>query len=340
MFALRWHAAEDVRLDRVGTPDISQNDDVLVGIEYAGVCTSDVHIAKGLFGGTPPKTLGHEVAGTVLETGAAVTKHRVGDRVALQPTVCCGTCDACAEGNVHLCARRKFPGIDIDGGFAEQMIAPETNWFPVAPELPTEYACLVEPLACVIHAIDILNPDAASRIAITGAGASAYLFLQALKAAGIETGNILVSGRRDKRLGVCKESGAHVVDVREGEFAEACGDHFGSKGPDILILQTGGEQLMRESLDIAARKGILFVYDYMGCPVPFDFGVMQLREISVLTSTGAPPDAMSRALDMMASGHVNLKPLVTHVFDGSDALAAFEMSMSKDQSHVKSIIRF
>jgi len=340
MLALRWHAKDEVRLDRVAVPGVPGDDDVRVGIETAGVCTSDIHIAKGLFGGTPPKTLGHEVAGTVLEAGDGVTKHKVGDRVALQPTIACGTCDACTEGNIHLCANRKFPGIDIDGGFAEQMTAPEANWFPVAQRVPMEQACLVEPLACVVHAVDILKPSSTSTIAITGAGASAYLFLQVLAAKGLETGNILVSGRRDERLRICGQTGARVVDVRKADFANACKDVFGTRGPDVLILQTGGEQLMRESLDIVARQGTVFVYDYMGQPVPFNFGVMQLREITILTSTGAPPDAMSRALDLMAAGRVDLKPLITHTFEGPDALAAFEVSKAKDPGHVKSLIRF
>ena len=339
MIALRWLGKDDVAVKEVEPPALKAENDVKVRVAWAAVCKSDIHIAKGDFGLEFPRTLGHEVAGEVVETGPGVARLKPGDGVVLQPTIFCGKCFPCQDGDWHLCPSRRFVGLHSDGGFAEEVVAPEVNWVPVSAQVPLRRACLIEPLACVVHAVRTMGIAPTSRAVITGAGPSAYLFALVLLHAGVEPGQMLVSGRRDKRLRMIRDLGVRAVDVRSEDFGAAVRDHFGRRGPDVFIDQTGDPGVLSSSLDLLAAKGMLFVYDFMGSPVPFDFGRMQLREIRVGTSTGCH-GTMEASVALIAEGGIDPEPLITHEFEGVDAVRAFRMADEKDPAHVKSIIRY
>jgi len=339
MIALRWRGIDDVALEEIEPPALTETYDVKVRVAWAAVCTSDIHIAKGNFGHEFPRTLGHEVAGTVVETGTDVRALSPGDLVALQPTIFCGECASCKNDDWHLCPNRKFIGLHSDGGFAEEIVAPEPNWVKLPPGMSLRDACLAEPLACVLHAVEVMRATARSRLVIAGAGPSAFLFVQVLKSMGIKPEHMLVSGRRDERLKIIREAGVRAVDVRREDFDGAVREHFAGVGPDIFVDLTGDGELLAASLDQLVRKGTLFIYDYMGASIPFDFGRLQLREIRILTSTGCP-GTMAKAVDLIASSRIALEPMITHECEGREALKAFRHAMKKDQSHVKSVIRF
>ena len=162
-----------VRLADTPAPPISADNDVLVRVRAAAVCSTDAAIVSGTFGGATPRILGHEIAGEVLEVGPSVQTLSVGDRVALQPTIYCGSCASCLKDNWHLCPNREFVSIDVDGGFAERMVVPEVNLVSVPESVPLQHACLAEPLACVIHAISRIDSPIGDGVIITGAGISA-----------------------------------------------------------------------------------------------------------------------------------------------------------------------
>ena len=327
-----------VELRECGDPSIKSAYDVLIAVRSAAVCTTDLAIVSGAFGGTTPRIIGHEVAGEVLDVGAAATCLSAGDRVTLQPTIACGECPSCKQGHWHLCPNRQFVGLDVDGGLAERMVVPEANLVPVPDDVPSRHACMVEPLACVVHAVDCLEKLPEKGVVISGAGVSAFLFVQILVGKGVEPGRILVSGRRDKRLAIARELGARVVDVRTESLAKAAGEAFGEDGPDLFVDQTGDPALLRESMDILARKGTLFIYDFTGSDIPFNFGAMQLREITVKTSTGCP-ETMAPALALMKTS-VDVSAAITHTYPPARMDEAFSMLQNKDPSHVKSVVEF
>ena len=173
---------------------------------------------------------------------------------------------------------------------------------------------------------------------ITGAGPSAALFVGVLVDRGVKREDLLVSGRRDVRLAIIAAMGVRTVDVRAEDLGAAIKEQFGRQSPDLFIDQTGDVTVLAESLDQLARKGTLFIYDYMGSPIPFDFGRLQLREIRLLTSTGCP-GTMEEAAERIGNGRVDVERLITHEYPLSEAAAAFEKSQSKDPSHMKTVIR-
>jgi L-iditol 2-dehydrogenase len=338
MKALIRNETSQVEVRDVPTPSLKGSADVRIGVKSAGICMTDLAILKGAFGGTTPRILGHEVAGEVLETGSAVRELKVGDRVALQPTISCGQCPACQEGNWHLCPNRRFVGLDVDGGYAEHLVVPSANCVKIPPEVSFRDACMVEPVACVLHAVRCFGALPRGVI-ITGAGSSAYLFAKVLISMGVPLEKILVSGRRDARLAIMEDLGVHTLDARHESLGERSIAVFGKGGPDVLVDQTGDPDLLKASLDIIARKGTLFIYDFLGAEIPFHFGMLQLREITIRTSTGCP-GTIPQALALMASRQVDVSPLITHVFPQSGMKEAFLQLSEKAPAHIKSIIEF
>jgi L-iditol 2-dehydrogenase len=338
MKALIRNEASQVEVRDMPTPSLKGPAEVRVGVKSAGICMTDLAIVKGAFGGTTPRILGHEIAGEVLETGNAVRELAPGDRVALQPTISCGECPACHEGNWHLCPNRRFVGLDVDGGYAEHLVVPSANLVKIPPEVSFRHACMVEPVACVLHAVHCFG-GLPRGVIITGAGSSAYLFAQVLISMGVLREKILVSGRRDARLAIMESIGVHTSDARYESLGEKSTKVFGKGGPDVLIDLTGDPDLLKSSLDIVARKGTLFIYDFLGAEIPFHFGMLQLREITLRTSTGCP-EAIAPALALMASGAVDVSPLITHVFPPSGMKEAFLQLSEKAPGHIKSIIEF
>jgi threonine dehydrogenase-like Zn-dependent dehydrogenase len=328
-----------VRLKDMPAPSVNAADDVLVRVKAAAVCSTDAAIVSGAFGGTTPCTLGHEIAGEVLDTGPAVSSLTVGDKVALQPTIYCGTCPSCLKDNWHLCPNRKFVSIDAEGGFAELMVVPAVNLVSVPENVSFRHACLAEPLACVIHAISRIGSPIEDGVIITGAGISAHLFAQVLIAGGLSPDRILVTGRRDARLEAIRQLGAHVLDVRQGNLTDAAADVFNSAAPELLIDQTGDPELLLGAMDLVARQGTLFIYDFTGHDIPFNFGKMQLREITLKTSTGCP-GTMDAAIAMIAAGEVDLEGVISHTYTPGQMEAAYEILGSKDPTHMKSVIEF
>ena len=336
MQSLRWVATNEVAADRIDVPRPRNDDDVKVRVHHAGVCSTDFHIIGGSFGDHTPLTLGHEIAGEVVKVGSAVNTVKVGDRVALQPTIFCGQCDPCRRGLIHLCPNRQFTGLHRDGGFADYLVAPQVNWVPVPAHVPLNQACLTEPLACVIHALDFIDPQPDQTVCLTGAGTSAFLFMRAMMIKGLDPKNMLVTGRRRARLSVLGNYGVRTVDTRTEELEPAVRDHFGDRGPDIFIDMTGQEKLLNAAVEWVARQGVLFVYAYMPGACPFDFGMMQLCEVKVLTSTGTA-NRMDEAIRWLADGTIDLTDLVTHHFSIDEMDTGFRHAGGKDEAHVKTV---
>ncbi len=339
MKAFRWTGRNEVALEDVGEPLLTNQDDVKVRVGSVGVCTTDFHIIEGCFGDYAPLTMGHEIAGVVTETGSGVTGLEAGQPVALQPTFFCGDCDTCRRGLMHLCPNRGFSGLNRNGGFAEFMVAPAVNWIPVSSEVGHDRACLAEPLACVLHALDILDPSSGDSLCLAGAGISAYLFVEALKAAGWPPESLLVSGLRDAPLHVISDRVDSTVNDRTLDLRLAVHDHFGPSGPDVFIDMTGSRDVIDTGLEVLARRGILFLYAYMPNAEMFNFGRMQLAENTVLTSTGAP-DTMPRAAEYIQKGVVDLDPMVTHQREADEFEDAFRYAQANHGDHVKTVVGF
>jgi (R,R)-butanediol dehydrogenase/meso-butanediol dehydrogenase/diacetyl reductase len=196
MKAARWYKARDIRVENVEEPKVTAGH-VKIEVAWAGICGSDLHeYAAGpvfisanaphpVTGELPPITMGHEFSGTVVEVGEGVTKVKPGDKVVVEPIICCGECAACRQGKYNVCRKLGFVGLSgRGGGFSEYVVA-EERWVHKMPEgLSLEQGALVEPAAVALHAVRQSKLKAGDKAAVFGTGPIGLLVIEALKAAG------------------------------------------------------------------------------------------------------------------------------------------------------------
>jgi L-iditol 2-dehydrogenase len=276
---------------------------VLIEVQAAGVCGTDLHIEAGEYPSSPPVTMGHEVAGVVAEAGAGVEDSWLGARVVTETFFStCGRCPACRDGRPNLCPRRRSIGTHVDGGFAPLLVSPERNLHRVPDWLAAPAAALSEPLACVCQCM--FDPPAVSpgdRVLVAGPGPMGLLAAQVAATMG---GAVTVAGlpSDEERLQVARRLGfATLTQAPEAESVEVAIDASGSAGGIAACLT-------------AARRGGRFVLiGISGAPVSVSLDSALFKELELATGFASTPRAWRRALALLERREVDLEVLVSEV---------------------------
>lgn len=232
--------------------------EVLVKVKACSMCGTDVHIYNWEHpwsGGriTPPRTIGHEVCGEVIEVGGDVTLVREGDIVSAESHIFDGKCIQCRRGNMHICENLKFFGVDIDGFFAEYAVIPETNVWKNPPDMPVEIATLQESIGNSVYTV-FSNDVTAKTVAVFGGGPTALFATGLLKAAGA-TCIILVAGS-DQHLNIAKRMGADIVINRhEKDPVQEIMDLTEGRGTDVFLEMSGSGNAINQGLKALQPTG-------------------------------------------------------------------------------------
>ncbi|MGH2664047.1 MAG: zinc-dependent alcohol dehydrogenase [Actinomycetota bacterium] len=262
--------------------------EVLVRVSAAAVCPTDRRLAAR--GADPPRIPGHEAAGR-LEDGTPVGVH---------PDIGCGRCPLCRAGWENRCPDRISIGLDRDGGFADWVAVPGRHVVPLAGVGPG-VGPLLEPLACVLHALRLLGVGSRERIVVVGAGAMGILATWALQAAGAA---VAVVQRSEPRRRLAAELGADAALGPDGDPAEALGDL-----PAAAIVAAPGAEALTWALERVAPGGR--VHAFAGTPegAPVDANLVHYRHLALVGSTGSTVADYERARELAASGAVPLDRL-------------------------------
>lgn len=301
MRAVQLRGVGDIAVVEVPDPEPKAGE-VLVRVIAAGICGTDRHLFKGEFPCAPPVTLGHEFCGEVVAVGEGVTKP-IGTRIACDPNIACGTCDACLRGRVNLCARNVAIGIHRDGGFAEFATLPAHRALPVG-DLDPEAAAFAEPLACTLHGLDIGAPVPGEEVVVLGGGVIGLLAVQLARNAGAEV--VLVTRHPDKRR-LAERLGARATAATlEDALAILPG------GADLVLECAGVAETVEMAPRLTRAGGRIVVLGVLpkGEKVriePFD---LLFREINLLHSF-LNPFTQSRAIGMLRLGQVEVGPLIS-----------------------------
>jgi len=318
-----------VRLESVG--HVSVNDvaepqpgpgEVVVEVTRAGICGSDRHLIDGEYPAAPPVTLGHELEGTVVATGPA-TALLVGTPVAVDPNISCLKCRYCRNGLVSHCTSLHAVGVDRDGGLARLVAVPELQAYPLPADLPPGYGALCEPLACCLRAADHAAMGPGDRVAVLGGGVIGQLLSQLARLAGARV--VLVTRQPAKR-GLAESLGADrsVSPLEHDVIAAITGPSgFAPGGVDVAFEAAGVEATFLQAVGAVRHGGKVVVVgaapSSMSLPIsPFDIFA---REIQIIGSH-LNPLTHGRAVDLAASGALELSSLVTRVVDLDGALSA------------------
>lgn len=322
MLATRLHAVGDLRLDQVPVPDPGPGE-ILVKVAAAGICGTDRHLFKGEFPSKPPVTLGHEFAGTVVGTGVGVTL-APGTLVTCDPNDWCGVCEACRRGKVNLCSRNVATGIQRDGGFAEFAVFPAAKAVALPSGLDPRHGAFSEPLACVLHGVDIGAPRSGERVLVIGGGVIGLLAVQLAALAGAET--VLLTRSPEKRR-LASTLGA-VATATDGAGVRA----IWPEGADLTLECAGVAETVAESASLTRAGGRVVVLGVLpqGEKVaiePFD---LLVREVQLHFSY-INPFTHTRAAGLIATGRIKVEPLISRSIPLSEAVAAISAPARRDE---------
>lgn len=293
-------------------PRIKLDTDVLIEIEMASVCGTDVHILS-----TPPGhpanediILGHEYVGSIVDAGDAVSGVERGDRVVVDPNISCGHCAYCARSLPNMCENMTTLGIFIDGGFTQYNLAPESALFKVSRDTPLEQLIFAEPMACVINGIRKLDPQAGESALVLGAGPIGLYFIKMFNMAGLA--EIIVSEPGAERARMALECGAtEVIDPTQQDVEQAIRAKIGL-GVDIAVDAVGS--LLQDAMASVRGGGRILLFGMNSKAVAeVRQNDITRGEIDIMGSFIAN-DTFPATVELLESGRLDLRNLVTHRF--------------------------
>lgn len=323
-------------------PKVKENE-VLVKLEYVGICGSDLHYyetgAIGDYVVEPPFVLGHEPGGTVVEVGKNVKNLRVGDRVALEPGRTCGHCEFCKTGRYNLCPDVVFFATPpIDGVFQEYVAHEAALCFKLPDNVSTLEGALIEPLAVGFHAAIQGDAHLGQRVVVMGAGCIGLVSMMALKARGVS--EVYVVDIMEKRLDKALELGATgVINGAKEDVLERVNELTDGAGMDLVIETAGTEITTRQAIHMA-KKGsniVLVGYSKSG-EMTLPMSLVLDKELTFKT-VFRYRHIYPMAIDAVAAGKVNLKGIITDIFGLDEVQKAMDYSVNNKADIVKAVIR-
>lgn len=318
MKAVVFPAAGRFVVEEVADPEPGPRE-VQVRVAAVGICGTDVHVLDGEFAPTVyPIIPGHETSGVVSAVGSAVTEVAIGDRVAVDPTLTCGECEFCGNGQANLCLSWNGAGVARDhGSSAELMVAPVKNVHRLPDGVDLHLAAMIEPLSCAIHGFDLLPRRFGEHYLIYGAGTMGLIMAQLAPRAG--AASVSIVDRNPSRLVAARDVGVDLV-------AESADAFDRPRGWEVVIDCTGVVAAIEDGLPRVRRGG---TFQQFGV-APTDaratyspFGVYH-DEVRIVGSM-AVLHSFARAVEMFAAGAIRADAMVSHAFGLDDYGAAVEM---------------
>ena len=297
-------------------------DEILVRVAACGICGSDVHGYDGTSGRRiPPIVMGHEAAGVVASVGTGVSKFKPGDRVTFDSTVYCGQCEFCLRGEINLCNNRQVVGVSCGdyrraGAFAEYVVVPQRICYHLPEGLEFQEAAMLEAVSVALHAVRVSEMKGGETALVIGAGMIGLLTLQAAKAAGAS--KVLIADIDRTRLQTAESIGADdTLLLSGGELVKEILRRTGGKGVDLVLEAVGREETIAASISSVRKGGTVTLIGNISPEVKIPLQVVVSRQIRLqgsCASSGEYPQAM----ELLASGKIKVKPLITAVAPLSD----------------------
>lgn len=322
-------STSDVELQDVPDP-IPGPGDVVVDVAACGLCGTDLHVATGDYAPLRlPVVIGHEFAGIVSAVAPDVLRRKVGDRVAVDPSLYCGRCEYCASGRDNLCTEGGGLGTTADGAFAERVRVRADECYVIPDHVDLETAALAEPLACAVHGLDLLPRRMADHYLVYGAGTMGLLVAALSRHAGASSVSVIDSD--EDRLATADAMGFSVA-TRADELPRS------TSAWQVVIDCTGATAAIEDAMTRVRRGGtyLQFGVTSMDAEVPVSPFRLFRDEISIIGSR-AIFRSFGRAVDLLAAGVVDTSRLVSHRFGLEQMHEALDLARSG--AHGKIVVR-
>lgn len=316
-----------------------KDDEVLVKLEYVGICGSDLHYyehgAIGKYIVKPPFVLGHECSGTIVEIGNKVKHLKIGDRVALEPGKTCGECEFCRSGKYNLCPDVVFFATPpVDGVFQEYVAHPEHLSFKLPDNLSTMEGALIEPLSVGMHAAMQGNAKLGQTAFVTGAGCIGLCSMLSLKACGIS--KVYMIDIMKKRLDKALELGASgVIDASKENITERVYELTNGKGSDLTIETSGAESVTNQIIEFSKKGSTIVLVGYSKTGMMnMNIGMALDKELTFKTVF-----RYRHIFPLAIEAAGNIKNIVSNIYDFKDLQKALDESLNDKENIVKTVIK-
>lgn len=334
MKVFRFYAPGDVRLEDAPEPEAGPGE-VKIRVRACSMCGTDVKISTaGHLRIVPPRVMGHEIAGEIVDVGDGVEGWAAGDRVQVIAAIPCGTCDWCRAGIMTICPNQVSMGYDFDGGFASHMVVPKevlaVDGLNRIPEgVSYAEASVAEPFACAINAQELADVHDGDTVVVVGSGPIGCLHVRLARARGASTVYLVELSR--ERLDMAAEAVKPdaAICAADVDPVEAVLELTGGRGADVVITAAASGAAQEQALQMVAPRGRISFFG--GLPkdrptITLDSNVVHYRELTIVGANGSSPQHNKQALGMIADGSVPVNDLITHrlpldqVLDGIDVV--------------------
>ena len=332
MKVARFYAPGDIRIEEAPEPEAGPGE-LKLRVRNCSTCGTDAKIMRhGHHHIAPPRVIGHEIAGEVVEAGADVTGWAAGDRVQVIAAIPCGSCPDCRRGWQTICPNQESMGYHYNGGFAEYMVVPAkvlgVNGVNRIPDgVGFDEASVAEPLACVLNGQELAGVGTGDTVVIMGAGPIGCLHVRMARANGAERG-ILVELNR-QRLDKAAEAVHPDVAIcgNDTDVVDEVRKLTDGRGADVVITAAASGAAQEDALQMVARRGRVSFFGGLPKDDPIiscDSNLVHYRELTIVGANGSSPDHNRRALELIASGAVPVADLITHRMPLDDVLTAID----------------
>lgn len=333
---------DHMEIRNIAVPEPSE-EEVLVKLEYVGICGSDVHYFHdgrcGDFVVDGEFILGHECAGTIIKTGKHVKKIKVGDRVALEPGITCGQCEFCRKGLYNLCPDVKFLATPpVQGCFMNYMTFPENMCFVLPENVSAKEGALVEPLSVGMHAANQGNVGVGDHVVILGSGCIGLMTMLACKAHGAT--DITVIDVLPNRLEKAKELGAtRVINGKKEDAVKAINELTGGMGVDKVFETAGSAVTTAQTAYLVKNGGTVVLVGMAANPkITYDFGPIMAKEAEIKTIFRYR-NIYPSAIEAIAQGMIPVAAIVSDEFVFEDIEEAFRKNVEEKDTVVKAVVK-
>ncbi|MGC4834984.1 zinc-dependent dehydrogenase [Micromonospora vinacea] len=331
MKVVRFHAPGDVRIEDAPEPTPGPTD-VKIRVRACSTCGTDVKISRfGHHHIAPPRVMGHEIAGEIVEVGADVTGWQPGDRVQVIAAIPCGQCTECRRGRMTVCPNQVSMGYHFDGGFAEHMVVPHNvlavDGLNRIPEgLSFAEASVAEPLACVLNGQNLAGVGKGDDVVVVGSGPIGCLHVRLARSRGAARVFLVDLNRERLDLAANLVRPDAAICGAETDVVDAVLKLTEGRGADVVITATAAGVAQEQAVQMTARQGRISFFG--GLPkdkpvISLDSNLVHYRELTIVGANGSSPEHNKEALRLIANGSVPVADLITHRLPLDRALDAF-----------------
>jgi len=318
------------------------DDDVLIRVKACGICGSDVHGFTGKTGRRiPPLIMGHEAAGIVEGLGKNVSGFKKGDRVCFDSTVYCNKCEACLAGHINRCDKRQVLGVSVPafkrhGAFAEYVSVPSWIVSKIPDELSFVHAALLEPASIGTHAANRAPISNEDTVVVIGAGTIGLFILQAARLRG--AAKVIAVDINEFRLDLAKKLGADkLINPLKSNLSEAVLQETEGKGANVTLEAVGYAKTFADAVAITRMGGYVVAVGNLEKNAKFDLQQLIARELT-FTGSYASSGEFRDCIELVASGKINVEPLISDVLPMQEGPDAFDRLLKAEEDLVKIVL--